>query len=281
MKVSVKELQGYKVFPFANLFPLLTNTSADDALLALAQDIFENGQRTPITIWEGQLLDGRNRLAALELAEVKDAEITEFYGTEQEATAFVISANLQRRQMCTHEKVVAAVTYNQQVGLQEAAKTFRLSENTLRSAIVIHQHRDQHPILWTQVSEGKLGVSPAYAKLREYLDNTEQKVEKIRQFPEILNEYREGAKNLHEAYQASQKAEAEEKAVRRKVIPDATLHLKSLLQNPLWEETALQIGKLNCDNGEIQEFRKTLDLVSRKLDTLDIASFRQCKGLDQ
>lgn len=50
--------------PAAAIFPILTG----DALAELADDIRANGLRQPIVTFEGQVLDGRNRLAACRLA---------------------------------------------------------------------------------------------------------------------------------------------------------------------------------------------------------------------
>jgi ParB-like chromosome segregation protein Spo0J len=52
--------------PLANLFPLLGETE----IQTLADDIRSNGLNVPITMYEGKILDGRNRHAACVLAGV-------------------------------------------------------------------------------------------------------------------------------------------------------------------------------------------------------------------
>lgn len=90
--------------PLANLFPLLCEAELE----ALAQDIQDNGLHHAVVIFDGQVLDGRNRLAACELAGVAPRFET-FTGTDDEALALVISLNLQRRHLTTAQKAVLAL----------------------------------------------------------------------------------------------------------------------------------------------------------------------------
>lgn len=46
--------------PIANLFPLMTG----DEYLALVEDIRANGLLEPVVLYEGKILDGRNRYNA-------------------------------------------------------------------------------------------------------------------------------------------------------------------------------------------------------------------------
>ena len=57
----------YPVHPAAELFPKMDA----EALQALADDIREHGQREPVILYHGAVLDGRNRLRACELAGVE------------------------------------------------------------------------------------------------------------------------------------------------------------------------------------------------------------------
>jgi hypothetical protein len=104
------------VHPAANLFPLLDPA----ALKELGEDIIkQKGLASPIVIaktkatnggWHEQLLDGRNRLDAMELVgvpltvkDVKDCAV--YIDTEQiDPYAFVISANIHRRHLTAEQK---------------------------------------------------------------------------------------------------------------------------------------------------------------------------------
>ena len=62
----------YTVHPAAELFPMM----GGEALQALADDIREHGQREPVILYHGAVLDGRNRLRACELAGVEPRFVT-------------------------------------------------------------------------------------------------------------------------------------------------------------------------------------------------------------
>ena len=55
-----------KFHEYANIYRMLPETE----LAKLAQNIREKGQLLPITSYEGQILDGRNRYKACEIAGV-------------------------------------------------------------------------------------------------------------------------------------------------------------------------------------------------------------------
>lgn len=81
-----------KNHPISDVWPMM-----DEAKIAeLADDIRKNGQLVPVWIYEGKILDGRNRWAACEIAGV-EPKTKEYSGDEP--TAFAVSLNDRRRHM--------------------------------------------------------------------------------------------------------------------------------------------------------------------------------------
>jgi hypothetical protein len=86
--------------PLADLFPLITG----DAFHDLVADIKANGLRQPIVLYEGKILDGRNRYAAY-LAGADSFEQSHFVNyTGDDPRGFVISMNVHRRHLDQQQK---------------------------------------------------------------------------------------------------------------------------------------------------------------------------------
>jgi hypothetical protein len=97
---------SWPVHPAAELFPMLDT----EELHTLADDIKANGQLDPIVIYKGQLLDGRNRLAACERAGVEPRVIhTTLMDGQIGPTEWVLSKNLHRRQLTKSQAAAVAV----------------------------------------------------------------------------------------------------------------------------------------------------------------------------
>lgn len=77
---------------YADAWPMLS----EDELADLAEDIKANGLRNAVVLYDGQILDGRNRHAACALADVEPTFV-QFDGDDDEALAFVQSVNGARR----------------------------------------------------------------------------------------------------------------------------------------------------------------------------------------
>lgn len=96
-------MRKYEVHPAADLFPLMTG----EELSGLVADISENGQREPITIWNGKLVDGRNRAAACEQLGI-EPDACEL-DSETDPIKWVLSHNLHRRHLTPSQKAQVAV----------------------------------------------------------------------------------------------------------------------------------------------------------------------------
>lgn len=101
---------AYKVHPYCDAFPDLP----DDELKALAADIKEKGLQNPIWRYGGKIIDGKNRIRACDMADVKpdyrewNTKSTDPLVIDQELFDFVLSQNLKRRHLDTSQRAIAA-----------------------------------------------------------------------------------------------------------------------------------------------------------------------------
>ena len=93
-------LSALSVHPAADKFPYMS----DEKLLDLAQDIEVNGLIHPIVLYQNEILDGRNRLAALAKTNITNVPVEEYTGDRP--VRYILSLNIQRRQL---EPVQAAM----------------------------------------------------------------------------------------------------------------------------------------------------------------------------
>jgi len=82
----------YPIHPLAELFPRIGGAEFD----ALCDDIKANGLRSPIVLYENQVIDGRHRLIACSDIGIKPI-FTTYKGDDP--AGFVVSANIHRRHM--------------------------------------------------------------------------------------------------------------------------------------------------------------------------------------
>jgi hypothetical protein len=118
----------YPVHPAATLFPMMDA----EALQALADDIREHGQREPVILYRGEVLDGRNRLRACELAAVEPRFVTRTDAEVGDPIAFVLSLNKHRR----HMEPPQLATLSVKVSAAYAAEAAERMRATLRVGTV-------------------------------------------------------------------------------------------------------------------------------------------------
>lgn len=87
---------------YAAIFPMLE----DARLTELAEDIVKHGQREPITLYQGQILDGRNRYRACLRAGVEPVTVDAGDIGPGEALSLVVSLNLHRRHLTESQRAM-------------------------------------------------------------------------------------------------------------------------------------------------------------------------------
>lgn len=90
-----------KFHPYSEIFPLLAGAEFD----ALVADIKAHGLREAIWMYEGKILDGRNRFLACQKAKVV-AKYRKYTGSDP--LSFVVSLNIARRHLTVEQRAMAA-----------------------------------------------------------------------------------------------------------------------------------------------------------------------------
>ncbi|MGA5879517.1 ParB/RepB/Spo0J family partition protein [Streptomyces cellulosae] len=151
-----------QIHPTADMFPML-NT---DELHDLAESIKTEGQHEGIVLTaDGVLLDGRNRLAACEIAGVEPRFATY---TGSDPKGLILAHNLRRRHISKGQQamIVAMARSFSEHSLRHHAKLHSISLTRLSNAATVLKH---HPHLAEQVRVGSLSLDAAYSTVREHL----------------------------------------------------------------------------------------------------------------
>ena len=157
---------------YANLFPMLDAAGQD----ALRADIQQHGVHEPVILFDGRILDGRNRyMAARDLG--LDFPVADFDGTDADALAYVLSTNLHRRHLTESQRAaVAAKLANMRQGERtdlepcanlpkvsqaEAADMLNVSRRSVQTAKAVLEQGA--PELVAAVENGEASISAAAA----------------------------------------------------------------------------------------------------------------------
>lgn len=156
----------YEDHALAAIFPLMGDADLD----ALGADIEANGLRDAVWLYEGKILDGRNRYRACKARDV-DPRFEAYKG--KDALGFVISKNLHRRHMTESQRAMAAAEIakwqrgdNQHTGgsanlrtLAQAADALDVSKRSAENAAAVQSKGV--PELVEAVKSGEVSVSAA------------------------------------------------------------------------------------------------------------------------
>lgn len=158
-------MEGIPFHPLANIFPMITGKEFDD----LVTDVRAHGVREPVVLYEGMILDGRNRFSASQIAGVEPAFI-EYQG--EDPVAYVISLNLHRRHLNESQRAMVAAKLadmpnhrpadkgaNLHTSAAEAGAKLNVSERTVKTAKKVQATGT--PELQQSVESGAVSVSAA------------------------------------------------------------------------------------------------------------------------
>lgn len=139
-----------KAHEYASLFPMMSDAEIE----SLAQDIKEHGQRDPIITLSGEILDGRNRYRACEIAGM-EPWLKAYQGDDP--LSYVISHNLHRRHLTESQRgliasKLASLTVGQKtkgkcpssgghsLTHEQAAELLNVGTSTIHRAKIVQQN---------------------------------------------------------------------------------------------------------------------------------------------
>jgi ParB-like chromosome segregation protein Spo0J len=189
----------------------------DDELKELAHDIASNGLLQPIVLdGKGQILDGRNRFAACELASV-DPDFETYEGDDP--ATYALSVNLARRHLTKGQRAMVAARAGLVSKQAQVASAIDTTKTRISQAKTVLDHA---PDLADAVIAGTRSLDDAYAEARQRkadLDSDERKLERLAEAaPDLADAVVERGMALNEALAASSERERERQEEQRDAI---------------------------------------------------------------
>jgi hypothetical protein len=267
-----------EVHPAADLFPMMTDVELD----VLGEDMLQNGQREPIILYKGKILDGRNRYRACLLKGI-DPKFREELPADP--YAFVASANLHRRHLSEEQRgMIAARLATMKQGARtdlspsgetsqaEAAKLLKVSKRRVeRSHEVIEKGV---PDLADAVEQGEVSVSAAAAFVRD-------------RSPAVQNEYIAHAGSVAEAVEmANAEMRDAESAIHKGAAKEQGR--RQAHEEPQVDPATLSVSAQEKLQAAIRQHKHKLDLefeqrvdaeIKKRIDEVVLPSYREQAAL--
>jgi ParB-like chromosome segregation protein Spo0J len=175
--IDARSFIDVPVHPAADLFPMIDG----DAFVALINDIKARGQEYPVVMWDGRLVDGRNRYAACRAAGIRPKIKNTEFKSEVDATRFIVSTNIHRRHLTESQRAMIATELAKlgngvnkgkeaasieaaSLSQDEAADAMQVGRSSVQRARQVAEHA---PDLAAKVKSGEMKVSKAAAIVRE------------------------------------------------------------------------------------------------------------------
>jgi hypothetical protein len=180
---------------------------SEEELQLLAADIKENGLIHPIVVDDqGRLIDGRNRAAACEIAQV-EPRFEQLNG--RDPLAFIVSANINRRNLTKGQQAMAlAMIYpdpekggrGKNIETRKAVETSGFSSARLKQARAVRRHSLD---LAAAVLKGSISLDNALGQveeMRQQANSTEAKLKRLqKEAPDLAVRVAEDNLSIDEA----------------------------------------------------------------------------------
>lgn len=217
----------------ANCFPLIDGAEFDE----LVADIRANGVREPVILFEGKILDGRNRYRASDIAGV-DCPMTTYDGSDP--VGYAVSLNLRRRHLSEGQRAwvaaqlsnlsLGANQHSQGVSIDTASELLNVGRASVARAAVVRDHGATE--LQDKVSSG--AVAPSTAADIARLPKEEQREIVARGEKEILEAAKAIRADRVEQKRSVKIAATQAIAERNKALPIGERKYGVIYTDPPW-----------------------------------------------
>lgn len=251
-----------KHHPVADLFPMLP----DDELREMSEDIRARGQLQAIVLdSEGRILDGRNRQAACDLAEVEP--VYETYGGD-DPDGYALAVNIRRRHLTKGQQAMIAAKAGAVCGkpLSKVAEQTGTSKARVVYAKVVI---DFAPELVDSVVAGATPLDKAYETAKQRKQDgagDTAKLAQVREFsPDLADKVTDEELTLQAALTEVRERQAAQKRTRETAGNVAQTFLSRLQSDTSALIASRQQGDEPWINETvIKEARKALDLLEEQ-----------------
>lgn len=196
---------AYEYHEAANIFPMM---SADE-FSALVEDIRANGQRQPIYIHDGKIIDGRNRYRACQQIGIEpDTRAWDGVGS---LVSFVVSLNLQRRHLSSSQKATVAMDVLPMLEAEAEERLVRLGREA-----ALKQHGRVTQLIGEPIDEPReRHASEAVQQAAQMVGTNRQYVSDAKRLrdeaPELLERVRSGELTIPQAKTELKRAEVKQR----------------------------------------------------------------------
>jgi len=205
---------------YADIFPMTEGNSFEN----LKKDILEQGLQQTIILYEGKILDGRNRFKACK--ELGLEPRFEVYNGDK-PLQYVISGNLHRRHLTDSQKAVIAQEVMPILEEEARKRQLRTSENR---TLVVEKVPQQNKY----DNKSSVQASKIFQVNERYIRQVKKLKEDGRE--DIIEQLKSGTKNLSEVKKEDrlEKIEKQREEIKKEVIEKPTGLFNVVVIDPPW-----------------------------------------------
>jgi hypothetical protein len=207
---NLSDVENIEFHQFADLFPMMQA----DEFSSLVENIKQHGLREKVWLFQGKILDGRNRYKAC-LQSGITPEFRQFTGDENQALQAVISWNLERRHLSSSQKAAIGVELEDLLAELERQAKERYAANVGRPSKEEKSSQKIDAISDPNQNRSTAKAATVLGTNRQYVSDAK----KLRQTsPDVHQQIKEGKVTISQAKKQQKQLEREEAVAKQVAV---------------------------------------------------------------